>query len=115
MNIHYLFIVHCSLFNGHFTFRARTQLPQIVEAVDAGAMPVAPFELKSVLADQFDLSKLQIVGNVDGQNDADAGHLVLARGARTHTSKYGRKMMRLVPICPGDTQLSRTEPVNLRR
>src|SRR2546426_5204273 len=87
MNIHYLFIVHCSLFNGHFTFRARTQLPQIVEAVDAGAMPVAPFELKRVLADQFDLSEFQIVGNVDGQNDADAGHLVLARGARTHTSR----------------------------
>src|SRR5438034_7228685 len=72
-------------------------------------MPVAPFELKRVLADQFDLSEFQMVGNVDGQNDSDTGHLVLARGARTHTSKNGREMMRLVPIGPSDHQLSRMD------
>ena len=98
-----------------FTFGARTQLPQIFEAVDAGAVPVAPFELKRVLADQFNLSEFQMVGNVDGQNDSDTGHLVLARGARTHTSKNGREMMRLVPIGPSDHQLSRMDLLYLRR
>src|SRR5437667_10293686 len=78
-------------------------------------MPVAPFELKRVLADQFDLSEFQIVGNVDGQNDSDTGHLVLARGARTHTSKNGREMMRLVPIGTSDYQLSRMYFLYLRR
>src|SRR5438034_18570 len=60
-------------------------------------------------------SEFQIVGNVDGQNDADAGHLVLAGGARTHTSKNGREMMRLVPIGPSDHQLSRMDLLYLRR
>ena len=54
------------------------QFAEIVEAVDAGPVPVAPFELKSVLADEFDFSEFQIVRNVNRQDDADAGHLILA-------------------------------------
>ena len=41
-------------------------------------MAVAPFELERVLADELDLSKLQIVGNVDRQDNANPRHLVLA-------------------------------------
>ena len=41
-------------------------------------MAVAPFELKSVLADEFDFAKFQIVGNVDRQDDPDARHFILA-------------------------------------
>ena len=62
--------------------RLLTQLPEIFKSIDAGVMAVAPFELKSVLADEFDLAKFQIVGNVDRQHDADARQFILARSAR---------------------------------
>src|SRR5207247_99090 len=86
---------------------------QIVEAVNAGVMPVAPFELKSVLPDELDLSEFQIVRNVNRKNDAYAGHLVLARGAGTHPSKSGCGVMTFLPVGPDDHQFTWADLLDL--
>jgi hypothetical protein len=84
----------------------RTQFPQILETVYTRTMPVSPLELKRVLTDKFDFSKLQIVRNMHWQNNPNAGHLILACGARTHSSQNWSQMMRFVPIGPDNHQFA---------
>src|SRR5437016_6506685 len=86
---------------------------QIVEAVDAGVMPVAPFELKRVLPDELDLSEFQIVRNVDRKDDSHAGHLIFAGCAGTHPAKSGRGVMTLLAIGPDDHQFTRSDLLDL--
>src|SRR5437868_12238837 len=71
-------------------------------------MSVAPFELKCILTDKFDLSKFQIVRNMDWKNDAHTGHLVFAGRAGTHAAKRRGSIVTLLAVSPDDHQFPGT-------
>ena len=62
-----------------FAGRARTQLAQILEAVNACAVAVAPFKLQSVLADELDFAELEIVCAPEKRPRAPADGIRLPR------------------------------------
>jgi hypothetical protein len=93
--------------------RAPAKLSEILEAVDSRDVFISEFELKCVLPDEFDLTELETVGNVDRKNDTLARHLVLTRGARAETSKQWRKVSRFVAVFPEDLNLARAQLLNL--
>jgi hypothetical protein len=78
-------------------------------------MAVAPFELKRILADEFDLPKFQRVGNMYRQDNADSRHFVFTRRTRAHSPEQRREVVRLMSVGPDNQQLPRTDFLNLRR
>ena len=75
-------------------------------------MAVAPFELESVLADELDFPKLEIVWNVNGKDQPDSGHFIFASSAGAHASKWRREVVGFVSVGPLNHQLARSDFLN---
>src|SRR4029077_674006 len=52
---------------------------------------------------------------MDRQDDANAGHFILARSAGAHTAQDGSKVVAFLSIRPDDHQLTRTDFLDFRR
>src|SRR5262245_61387377 len=76
-------------------------------------MAVAPFKLKRVFTNQFDLPDFQIVRNMDGQDDSNPRHLVFARGTWTETPQSGRQVMAFLAIGPDDHEFPGADLLDL--
>jgi hypothetical protein len=89
--------------------------PQLVEAVDAGGMPVAPPNLDGVPPDERDVLGTDVRTNRLGPEDPLPRELIDARGARAGLPEILVREHGFVPVGPEDVELPLRDAPDLDR
>jgi hypothetical protein len=86
--------------------RAGAQVPERLERVDPGPVPVAPIEPDRIASHVVDREGVHLLGHLVRGEDLAAGHLVHASGAAAVHSEVPGGILGDVPVAPNDLQRS---------
>src|SRR6185312_15179395 len=94
--------IEASLF---FAFITGADLPEVIVAVNARTMPIAPAEVKGVIADHFDGARRDLPGHLRILHAAFMGPLIDAGGAAAGQAQIPAVVAAVMLVAPENAQL----------